>query len=475
MSAKRDLIVIGAGPAGATAAVAAARAGLSVALVEECEQAGGQVYRAPARGLVQSKYDPDIAAGVALRAGVADARIDRYFERRVWSVSRGFRVDVAGPAGHEVLSAPRLIAATGAHERVVPFPGWTLPGVIGLAAATILLKSQAMWPGRRVVIAGRGPLLAVVASKVVAAGGEIGAIVDRASAGDWLSAARGMAARPRLLARGLGWLLAIGRARVPVLFRHAVMAAEGEAQVRRVHVGAVGREGTPISGRLREFDVDTLVVGNGLVPGGEIPRLLHADLTFDRRRGGWIPSRDAFMRTSVAGLYAIGDGAGIRGAEPARLEGEVAGLTAAMDNGNISPDEHRRQTGPLLRLLGSYAPFADAMAAMMALREADVAAIAPDTVVCRCEDVTRGDIDKAAGSGARDVSQMKHFTRCGMGPCQGRMCGDVAAELLARALGVPRETVGFWTGRPPLRPVQLGSLVGAFDYGDIPIPKPAPL
>jgi NAD(P)H-nitrite reductase large subunit len=129
----------------------------------------------------------------------------------------------------------------------------------------------------------------------------------------------------------------------------------------------------------------------------------------------------------------------------------------------------------LLRRREHSRPFADAVASQLALRPAQVASIPRDTVVCRCEDVTRAGIESAAAAGARDVNQMKHFTRCGMGPCQGRMCGDVAAEILAQSLKVPRHAVGYWTGRPPLRPVSLADLVGTFDYSDIPIPTPAPL
>jgi len=198
-------------------------------------------------------------------------------------------------------------------------------------------------------------------------------------------------------------------------------------------------------------------------------------MSFDRLRGGWVPRVDAFGRTSLPGLYAVGDGAGIRGADPALVAGELAGLAAASDAGRISAATFNGETKKPLRQRASYWSFADAMADMMALRPAQVAGIPAPTVVCRCEDVTRLDIENAAAAGALDVNQMKHFTRCGMGPCQGRMCGDVAAELLAQSRKVQREAVGYWTGRPPLRPVPLTDLVGSFEYGDIPIPRPAPL
>jgi bacterioferritin-associated ferredoxin len=174
------------------------------------------------------------------------------------------------------------------------------------------------------------------------------------------------------------------------------------------------------------------------------------------------------------GLYAAGDGAGIRGADPAVHAGTIAGLTAALEAGRLSADDFARRTAAHRRALAKLVPFSDAMADLMRLRPEHVGAIRADTVVCRCEDVTRAEIEAAITAGAVEVNQLKHFTRCGMGPCQGRMCGDVAAEILALRVG-GRERAGMWTGRPPLRPMPLADLVGRFAYGDIPIPEPAPL
>jgi NAD(P)H-nitrite reductase large subunit len=262
---------------------------------------------------------------------------------------------------------------------------------------------------------------------------------------------------------------------VPIYFRHGVRAAIGRDRIESVEIRPLDRSGAPAAGNIISLEVDALAVGHGLVPGAEIPQLLGAQMIFDRLHGGWIPQVDKFGRTSRPGLYAVGDGAGIQGAEPALLAGELAGLAAARDAGRISAATYDYETKKPLRQRRSYAPFADAMAGMMALRPEQAASIPAEAVVCRCEDVTREGIENAAAAGALDVNQMKHFTRCGMGPCQGRMCGDVAAELFAQSRKVQRDTVGYWTGRPPLRPVPLSDLVGSFAYDDIPIPRPAPL
>ena len=473
-----DLIVIGAGPAGAHAALAAAEQGLSVVLVDEAPTAGGQIYRAPRRAVAPKgdKAERDGQAGDALRAAVARSSVDSRMGRRVWSVTPGFRVDMLASGGSEAVTAPRLVAATGAYERVIPFEGWTLPGVIGLAAATALLKGEAMSPGRRIVIAGCGPLLVAVAAKVAAVGADIAALVDLSSPGDWLGAMPLLASRPFLLAEGAGWALRIGRRRVPVFFRHKVLRAEATAAdcVGRVVIAPVDDLGYRRAGRLRSFDVDCLVVGHGLVPGSDIPRLLRAAHRYDRPRGGWVPTVDEAGRASVAGLYAVGDGAGIAGAQAAALAGTVAGLAAAMDAGRMPIAAVQARLQASARDRSRSLRFAAGIARLTPPRPGLVAEMAEDVVVCRCEEVTRGQIEQALDAGACEVNQLKHFTRCGMGPCQGRMCAETAAELVAARVG-SREAAGLWTMRPPLRPIGLGDLLGDFSYSDIPVPEPAPL
>jgi thioredoxin reductase/bacterioferritin-associated ferredoxin len=447
-------------------------------VLDEQDDAGGQVWRKPLDGLGLPS-SPETRSGDALRARLAASGADLRFGRRIWSVGGRFRIDAIGPQGNETIVAPRLIAATGAHERVVPFANWTLPGVIGLAAATVLIKSQGVVPGQRVIVAGCGPLLVAVTAGVLKLGGQVVAMVDLAGRGDWLQTLPALARQPTLLGRATSWAFRIGAARVPVYFRHAVHRVDGGESLERVTIAPVDRHGAFAFGPKRIFEADGLCVGHGLVPGNEITRLLRAEHVFDRLRGGFVPRLDRFGRSSVKGLYACGDGAGIRGAAIAERAGRLSGLAAAHDAGALPADRFAELARPVAQEMARARAFSDAMAGMMALRPAQVASIAPETVVCRCEDVTRGEIDAAHDAGARDLNQLKHFTRCGMGPCQGRMCGDVAAEVLAAKMPATkvgsREQVGSWTGRPPLRPVGFDDLIGAFDYSDIPIPEPAPL
>jgi bacterioferritin-associated ferredoxin len=260
---------------------------------------------------------------------------------------------------------------------------------------------------------------------------------------------------------------------VPLLPAHGVRRAEGDEEVQRVTLGPVDQDGAPAEGPEQTFEIDALVVGHGLTTASEIPRLLRADHRYDRQHGGWVPVTNSAFRTSLPGLYAIGDGAGIRGQAAATLAGQRVGIALRETLGGGAAEI--AASGAIDAGLAKLRPFSDAMAGLMAQKPRQVAAIPEDCVICRCEDVTRRELKTAMAAGAADINQLKHFTRCGMGPCQGRYCGDTVQELMAQELGLSREAVGFWTGRPPLRPVLLGDIIGDFSYGDIPIPEPAPL
>jgi thioredoxin reductase/bacterioferritin-associated ferredoxin len=472
-----DLAVLGAGPAGMAAATEAARRGARVLLLDEGPSPGGQVYRAPPPGFGMPR-DADRREGDALREALAASGAGVRTGCRVWGLGGGplvpagtadapFRIDALDASGTPFIASARaLVLATGTQERIIAFPGWTLPGVLGLAAATILLKADGMLPGHRVVVAGAGPLLFAVAHKLLRAGAPPVAVVDVADTGEWLAALPALAARPDLLARGMAWRAALLAARVPVLTAHRVAAAEGGDALRRVQVVPMA------GGAARWLDCDALCIGHGLTPATEATRTYRALHDYDAARGGWVPRTDADGRTSVRLLYAAGDGAGVRGAAAAPASGRLAALAALHDLG-LLPVHAAARTAPA-RELARTSRTGSAMARMMALRPALVAAIPPDCVVCRCEGITRAQVEAALDDGARDMNQMKQYTRCGMGPCQGRICGETAAELVALRVG-GRARAGFATGRVPLRPVAMDAVLGDFDYADIPVPAAAPI
>lgn len=467
-----DLAVLGAGPAGVAAALEADALGLKVVLLDEAPAAGGQVHRAPSAGETANE---DGRAGAALRAALAASRVTVLPGRRVWMLEPGFSLAAIGPAGPERIAAPRLIVAAGAMERHIPTPGWTLPGVMGLAAATILLKAEGMLPGRAVVVAGAGPLLYLVAAKILAGGGRVAAVVDAQPRSAWLRAGRALMARRDLALQGLGWMAKLRLAGVPLLAGHAVTAIEGEGRAARVRIAPLDADGRPRAAPERIVEADAVCLGYGLVPATEATRLLGATHRFDMEAGGWVPVLDRWQASDVAGLFVAGDGAGIAGAAAAPLSGRLAAIGAARHAGRLGETDASRRAATLAAGLAKARHFGRAMTALSTPQAGLLAAMTDATPLCRCEGVTRATAAAAIDAGATTLVELKAATRCGMGPCGGRMCGEAAAMLMAERTGRPRAAIPPATARPPLRPVPIAALAGDFAYEELPIPQPAPL
>ena len=472
-----DVAIVGAGPAGIAAAVQAASLGLRTVLLDENAVAGGQVYRV-AEGVVPLHPDADRRDGDALRAALADAHVDVRPAHRVWHVERianEWHTHALGRGAALTVRSSALIAATGAIERHVPFDGWERPGVLGLASATILLKAQRMLPGRRVVVAGAGPLLLVVAKSIVEAGGRVVALVDANPGSRWLMQARDLASRPDLVARGLSWLRVLKRHRVPILHAYAIRSVSGDAGALRVVVATLDAEGRPMAKSERTLEADTVCCGYGLMPATDLTRLAGAAHSFDARRGGWHAVVDDHQRCSVRSLYVAGDGAGVTGAAAAPWQGRIAALSAAHDLRRIDAATCETSARPARTQRDRASRFGLAMTSLANAGDGGIASIGASTLVCQCERLARSTLDAAIDDGATTLNELKAATRCGMGPCGGRLCEDAAARLIALRTGRARDTIGQPTGRPPLRPVSLDTLAGDFDYDSLPIAAPSPL
>lgn len=461
-----DIIVIGAGPAGGNAAVAAAQAGLRVLMLDEQPAPGGQVWRAKSTAILSAPPTPESTAGDDLRAAIAASNVTLRSQTRVWDISRRndlWAIQYLSSETTMQVTARTLILATGAREVVQPVPGWTTPGVIGLAGATALFKQTLTLPGKRTVVSGTGPLVFYVAHEIRRLGGAVAAVVTPNSRSDWARAIPAMISQPRLMGRGALWVADLMLARVPILWGHAVSGIEGKAAVTGIHTRSLH---PPKPGP--SFDADSLSLGHGLVPNIEAAQMLGVPIRHDPALGGWVPEADADGATRVEGLYLCGDGCGIRGVTAASLQGALAGHRAARDLGKPAPSSSQR---PWQRA----ARFGAAMTALSQHRP-DLAALAnEDTIICRCESLTRADITAEIASGAASNTAVKSGIRAGMGPCGGKYCQTAIAHLIACKTGKSIADIPPPTPRPPLRPVPLGQAAGAFDYDDLPIPKPAPL
>jgi len=468
-----DIAVLGAGPAGSHAAIAAAGAGLRVAVIDEQGMAGGQVWRAKGADVLSAPATPESRSGDALRARLVASGAVHIGDARLWQIERNiegsaFALYVIIGNTARVVTARAVIIATGAREYVQPFPGWTLPGVTGLAGVTALMKRTAMPPGQRTVVAGTGPLVFFAASEIRRLGGTVAAVVTPHARRDWARALPGMAGRVDLLARGALWLADLAVARVPVLWRHTVTRAQGDRAVVGVEVATVDADWTPAIAR-RPLKVDSLCIGHGLIPSSETARMAGVDMEFDAALGGWVPRAAPDGTTDVHGVFVCGDGAGIRGADAAVIHGERAGRAAAGFLGAVV------STDGLAARYRRASRFGLAVGALSMSRPGLSALTTPDAILCRCESLSQAAVLAEIDSGAYSTNAVKSGRRAGMGPCGGAFCQTAIARLLAGQTGTPEADISLPTPRPPLRPVSAAALAGDFDYDALPIPTPAPL
>ncbi|MFD7625899.1 NAD(P)/FAD-dependent oxidoreductase [Streptomyces sp. NPDC059851] len=457
-----DLAVVGAGPAGLAAAVTAAGFGLRVTLLDAGERTGGQFYRHPAPGLGAARpealhhgWAAFATRDAALRAHGAAGRITHLPGHHVWTV---VPQDPAGTSATWVLHAVAgpdelpatvraraVLLATGAYERQLPFPGWTLPGVVGAGGAQAMLKSGLVLPGRRVVVAGSGPLLLAVAGSLAAAGARVPAVVEAAAYTAYAPHLPALLRNPGKLAEGAVYGSALLHRHIRLLTRHAVTEAHGTDRVEAVTVARLDRDWRPLPGTARRIPCDAVAVGHGLVPQLELATALGC-ATRGAADGTVALELDALQRTSVPGIWSAGETGGVGGAQLALFEGEIAAHAVA----------GRPVPAALVRRRARLRAFADAMGRAHRPGAGWTGWLRDDTDVCRCEEVPAGRIREAvADLGARDARTAKLLTRAGMGWCQGRMCGPAVAALACAAAppGAPGPPCAGGGPEPDRRPL----------------------
>ncbi|KAB0269222.1 FAD-dependent oxidoreductase [Microvirga brassicacearum] len=451
-----DLLIVGAGPAGMAAAVQARRFGLDVLVVDDQPAPGGQIWRsvetvaaAPRGKILGQAYQAGKPLADAFRASGV-----RYQPgTQLWQIEPGFRAFVTRDRQASTIEARSVILATGAQERPVPFAGWTLPGVLTVGAAQILLKSSGQIPEKPVWIAGSGPLPLLYLVQLLRAGGKIAGYLDTTPPG------RRRAALPHLakalgaagdLIKGLAWMGMLRKARVPIVRHVADIEAIGSERIESLmYRTRTGQEKT--------VPADVLLVHEGVIPSIHGALALGCAVAWRDDQDCYAPVLDPWGESSQAGIFVAGDGAGIAGAQAASLRGELAALRVAVTLGRASEQAAAEAAKPIRRKLDrqlALRPFLDALFKP----RPEIFAPSDATIVCRCEEVTAGDIRAMADVGRPGPNQVKAFTRAGMGPCQGRQCGYTVTQILAAAEGRTAQEVGFYRIRPPLKPVTLGEL-----------------
>lgn len=448
-----DLIVIGTGPAGMSAARRAAEIGLSVLVLDEQSTPGGQIYRdvdraSKTRGTILGK---DFTEGQTLTQGLVHENITHLRGAVVWQIEDGTRVAFTRNGKGALAKGRRILLATGALERPMPLPGWTLPGVLTAGAAQILLKQSGI-ACERAVLVGSGPLLYLVATQMVRAGVPPLALVETQTKSDLVKSLRhfggAMRGWPYLL-KGLRMLWELRRAGVPRHVGASHIAVEGDRSASGVTFS--------LGDTKHRIDCDTVLLHHGVVPNTQAARSVDIPHLWDDTQGCFVPECDKWARTAVSTIFMAGDGAGIGGAKAAALAGEIAALAIAHDLGKMTIKERDAAAHPLQRDLdteraarpfidSAYPPYAGALTP------------SDDTIICRCEEVTAGDIRRMAGLGCLGPNQTKAFGRAGMGPCQGRYCGLSVTRILSDTNEITPDETGYYRIRPPLKPVTLGEI-----------------
>lgn len=448
-----DLIVIGAGPAGMAAAAEAAGRGLSVLLLDEQPRPGGQIYRDLGRSDATRRdiLGRDYTHGAPLIAGLGADGLTHLAGATVWRVDPG-PVVAYSRAGHAAQArGKRLLIATGAIERPMPIPGWTLPGVMTAGAGQILLKASGL-VAERAVLAGSGPLLYLLAVQMVRAGTPPVALVETQGRRDLAAAMRhlgGAALGAAMMAKGAALLAQLRLAGVPRFTGAEALRIAGGAHAEALHFRVRGQD--------RQIAAGTVFLHHGVVPNTQIGRAL--DLTHDwsARQAAFLPRLDRWGRSSDPSIFVAGDGGGIMGARAAALSGRLAALEIARDLGALREGDRDLAARPL-RLSArietaarafvdrAYPPFAGALCPD------------DDTIICRCEELRAGTLRRHAALGCLGPNQTKAFSRAGMGPCQGRYCAATVSALLAAETGRTMAETGSYRIRFPIKPVTLAEI-----------------
>ena len=455
--AAADLVIIGSGPAGLAAACEARALDLSVLLLDEQATIGGQIYRS-IESASADRLDvlgQDYAAGRSLASDFRHSGARYLGGAVVWNLTSDGVVDYVANGRADKVIGKHVLVASGAMERPFPITGWTLPGVMGAGAGQILLKGSGALPTSPVVLAGCGPLLYLLAWQYLRAGVTIQALVDTTTMCAYLRAARHLAGALkgwRDLAKGIKLLAALRRHGVPVFSGCSELSIEGE---NRVEGFSFKHRGKPV-----RVPASLLLLHQGVVPNTQLSWSIGAAHRWNPDQLCWQPVTDPWGRIGESPIYVAGDSRAIVGAQASAVQGRLAAMAIGERLGAVT--DMAQRAAPLQHQLRRYTHIRPFLDGLYRPRTENRIPQAGSVLVCRCEEVTAGQIRRYVELGCLGPNQTKAFGRCGMGPCQGRFCGLTVTEVIAQARGVEPCDVGYYRIRPPIKPVTLGEL-GAVD------------
>lgn len=445
-----DLVVIGSGPAGMAAAVEARALGMTVSVLDEQPAIGGQIYRRveDAPEALQMILGKDYGAGRVLAEEFRQSGAAHIPGATVWNLTEDGVIDYVDAGGTRTISATNVLIATGAMERPFPIPGWTLPGVMGAGAAQIMLKSAGALPASPVVLAGCGPLLYLLAWQYLRAGVKLAGLVDTTRFSTYVTALgkiRGAVTGRKDLVKGLGLISQVRLARVPIYSGASGLEILGEDHAEGIRFRHKGKS--------REISAGLVLLHQGIVPNTQLSWSLRAEHRWDAAQLCWTPVTDDAGRLGETQIHVAGDSRRIVGALASAIQGRLSVLAMHERKGGTAQPGHKAELQRQLARYTALRPFLDVL-----YRPLDEHRIPADHVtVCRCEEVTAGEVRSYVDLGCLGPNQTKSFGRCGMGPCQGRLCGLTVTEIIAAARKVAPGEVGYYRIRPPIKPIHLGS------------------
>ncbi|THK36730.1 FAD-dependent oxidoreductase [Ensifer sp. MPMI2T] len=457
-----DLVVIGAGPAGMAAAVEASKAGVRVAVLDENPRPGGQIYREITRNRPDERtyLGADYWKGRELANAFTECNADHAAKATVWSIDPAeapgndrHRVGVTAAGIARMIETPAVILATGAQERPMPVPGWTLPGVMTAGAAQIALKSSGLVPSGPIVLAGCGPLLYLLAGQLIDAGASNLTLLDTSQSTFRWNVLRGLPGfvLSPYLAKGLGLLF---KTRRSIRVVTGVRSLEVLGRDRAESVRFATARGT------ETIDAATVLLHQGVIPSINLASAAGCPLIWNEAQRAFEPEADAVGRTPKQGILIAGDGAGIGGAQAAEIAGRIAAVAALADQGRMPRDASAASIERLRQQREKFLRGRSFLDALYAPRQVFLVPADPETIVCRCEEIPAGKLREAIALGPPGPNQLKTFVRCGMGPCQGRLCASTVTEIMATERGLSPGEVGTYRLRSPVKPVRLAELAG---------------
>jgi thioredoxin reductase/bacterioferritin-associated ferredoxin len=470
MSEIYELAVIGAGPAGMEAAIAASVAGVKTVIIDGLSREGGQYYRKPATAFTASRKTVVEKEGDLLTERLVGAPAAKIYNALTWGIFKeeeieGWLIGLYGAEAPKWVHARTLVLANGAYDIPVAFPGWTLPGVITSGAALILVKSQGVAPGQRALVTGSGPLLLSAAAHLIDAGVEVVGVCETTRLfPKGIVYAPVMLGQPRRMQEAMQYLSLLLRKQVPYRTGWSILEVHGKEHVEEALIAKVDSKGIPLSASIRTERVDTVVCGFGLTPNTGLARMMGCKMEYQPVNGGWVPLRDPMLQTSLQGVYMAGDGAGICGAENARLEGRLVGTAIALLTGHLSNQEAEKIIKRISPELARQRRFGRLLGELFSPKPGWTSLARDETQLCRCEEVNLAEVKAAVANGARTLGEVKMVTRVGMGNCQGRMCEHSVVGAIMQACSKEKaspDSVGMYSIRPPLHPLPMDFLAEA--------------